>query len=291
MSPAPTATAGAAAAGAGAVEPSRDPTHPPPSLPQFTTHASPPPPADLTDAGHRIPTQMLALMNLLEKEGPAFSDRLLVTIRGAPRGCLKLPLLLPPPLVQVAAAGVHGAEAAAVRCALLLKVRRGFVAGRLPACQHRCLPAATAPQAWRTGGWCTKQRAAPPPSWTPSETCSCAPRTGRPRCGAGEAAAGGAAIVGAPSGAAPSSGLAGRGGEGIHEGPVPAAFVARPLDEAAAQAACPPAVRHPHLPHARRWCTAWQCSTRTARSQTSSARQVGSVCVRGTAAAAAPASG
>lgn len=44
------------------------------------------PPADLTDAGHRIPTQMLALMNLLEKEGPVFSDRLLVTIRGAP-GC------------------------------------------------------------------------------------------------------------------------------------------------------------------------------------------------------------
>jgi hypothetical protein len=38
----------------------------------------------LTDAGHRIPTQMLALMNLLEKEGPVFSDRLLVTIRGAP---------------------------------------------------------------------------------------------------------------------------------------------------------------------------------------------------------------
>lgn len=36
----------------------------------------------LTDAGHRIPTQMLALMNLLEKEGPVFSDRLLVTIRG-----------------------------------------------------------------------------------------------------------------------------------------------------------------------------------------------------------------
>lgn len=27
--------------------------------------------------------QMLALMNLLEKEGPVFSDRLLVTIRGA----------------------------------------------------------------------------------------------------------------------------------------------------------------------------------------------------------------
>ncbi len=38
--------------------------------------------ADLNDAGHQLPTQMLALMNLLEKEGPVFSDRLLVTIRG-----------------------------------------------------------------------------------------------------------------------------------------------------------------------------------------------------------------
>ena len=37
---------------------------------------------DLHDAGHKLPTQMLALMTLLEKEGPAFSDRLLVTIRG-----------------------------------------------------------------------------------------------------------------------------------------------------------------------------------------------------------------
>ncbi|KAL4421528.1 hypothetical protein ABPG75_010819 [Micractinium tetrahymenae] len=36
----------------------------------------------LHDAGHQLPTQMLALMNLLEKQGPAFSDRLLVTIRG-----------------------------------------------------------------------------------------------------------------------------------------------------------------------------------------------------------------
>lgn len=36
----------------------------------------------LHDAGHKLPTQMLALMNLLEKEGPVFSDRLLVTIRG-----------------------------------------------------------------------------------------------------------------------------------------------------------------------------------------------------------------
>ncbi|PSC68984.1 CBS domain [Micractinium conductrix] len=36
----------------------------------------------LHDAGHKLPTQMLALMTLLEKEGPAFSDRLLVTIRG-----------------------------------------------------------------------------------------------------------------------------------------------------------------------------------------------------------------
>ncbi|KAI3429675.1 hypothetical protein D9Q98_005760 [Chlorella vulgaris] len=36
----------------------------------------------LNDAGHQLPTQMLALMNLLEKEGPVFSDRLLVTIRG-----------------------------------------------------------------------------------------------------------------------------------------------------------------------------------------------------------------
>lgn len=31
---------------------------------------------------------MLALMNLLEKEGPVFSDRLLVTIRGALRCAL-----------------------------------------------------------------------------------------------------------------------------------------------------------------------------------------------------------
>lgn len=36
----------------------------------------------LHDTGHTLPTQMLALMNLLEKEGPNFSDRLLVTIRG-----------------------------------------------------------------------------------------------------------------------------------------------------------------------------------------------------------------
>jgi CBS domain-containing protein len=41
--------------------------------------------ADLNDAGHQLPTQMLALMNLLEKEGPVFSDRLLVTIRGVVR--------------------------------------------------------------------------------------------------------------------------------------------------------------------------------------------------------------
>jgi hypothetical protein len=38
--------------------------------------------ADLQDAGHTLPTQMLKLMTLLEKEGPAYSDRLLVTLRG-----------------------------------------------------------------------------------------------------------------------------------------------------------------------------------------------------------------
>ncbi|EFN59772.1 hypothetical protein CHLNCDRAFT_133443 [Chlorella variabilis] len=36
----------------------------------------------LQEAGHELPTQMLKLMTLLEKEGPVFSDRLLVTIRG-----------------------------------------------------------------------------------------------------------------------------------------------------------------------------------------------------------------
>lgn len=38
--------------------------------------------ADVHGAGHKLPTQMLALMNLLEKEGPVFSDRLLVTVPG-----------------------------------------------------------------------------------------------------------------------------------------------------------------------------------------------------------------
>ena len=38
--------------------------------------------ADLEAEGHQLPTQMLSLMNLLEKEGPRFSDRLLVTVRG-----------------------------------------------------------------------------------------------------------------------------------------------------------------------------------------------------------------
>ena len=39
-------------------------------------------PADLEAEGHKLPTQMLSLMKLLEKEGPRFSDRLLVTVRG-----------------------------------------------------------------------------------------------------------------------------------------------------------------------------------------------------------------
>lgn len=42
--------------------------------------------ADVHGAGHKMPTQMLALMNLLEKEGPVFSDRLLVTVPGGGRG-------------------------------------------------------------------------------------------------------------------------------------------------------------------------------------------------------------
>ncbi len=60
---------------------------PPPNRTAQLMFAALPPtlctPTDLTDAGHRMPTQMLALMQLLEKEGPVFSDRLLVTIRGA----------------------------------------------------------------------------------------------------------------------------------------------------------------------------------------------------------------
>lgn len=45
--------------------------------------------ADLQQGSKTIPTKMLLLMGIIEKEGPRFTSRLLVTIPSASSVCLK----------------------------------------------------------------------------------------------------------------------------------------------------------------------------------------------------------
>lgn len=145
--------------------------------------------ADLQEAGHELPTQMLKLMTLLEKEGPVFSDRLLVTIRGGWQLRFAAGASWWRPWerrVVVDGAGAMRGQERTLGAQLAAVARRACT---LPGLLGVPL------QAWRTAGWCTRLRAAPPRCWTPSATSSCGPWTARPRHALGLAAAAGLGLA------------------------------------------------------------------------------------------------
>lgn len=152
--------------------PARPPACPPacpPTGQRLHARARPPPRSQVQHKrGGALPTNMLALMGLLEEEGPAFGAKSLVTVGGqlACRGRVAVP----PHAAASRPRHGHAAPAAAAR-------------SRRPCCCHDRQPgwhaaltrASSPPRSgeWRTVVWCLAATRPPPHCWTPCATSSC----------------------------------------------------------------------------------------------------------------------